>query len=233
MRAHIPLVVKVLEYLSAGGPQSLAELVESTGESDRRVSRVLDRLVARGIISERGGTYHFVSSPSNDRLHAELKQLYQKVAEAPARELLIRGYICQIPRQNLFHKVTFLEALEREGLDRHEVASFLQGEIERDYVREVNVVFTNPESPRVLPICFTEYHFERLRRLGLVQPANGHDHGAGGPSAGESEKYLVARYPVELAGPAEEFMREERRDITRSLQRLGVGGWRGWWWRKR
>jgi len=54
---------QIIDYITASGPSTEAELVTeclANGIRERRVNRVLERMVNNGVLSESGGDYSLV-----------------------------------------------------------------------------------------------------------------------------------------------------------------------------
>ncbi len=230
----LPVILRVLDYLEAHeGPEYLDSIAMALNEPPPYIEEALRKLEGMEVVTAVDGGHAIVPGPRVQRLLAQLVQVYSKVDVESKKELLLRGYICQIPKNSLFHMDTLLGAMEREGLDLHEVTAFLNQESSRKHIKTVYVVYQASSEPLVLPICITPFHLDRLQKKGAVlcweheTLLKREDHDGGQ----EGEVYILSQYPAHISRPAEEYLRHQRRDLNSSLRRMGVVGWHGWWWR--
>ena len=178
------------------------------------------------MVMKEGGLYLYKATPYSEEFSARLAEVYETVSRKPAKELFVRGLICHIPSQYLFHVDTLLEMLEQEGFDREELRQFLQQEHERGYLKIIKLTYIGVE-PHAIPVCIPPFYFYYLRHLGLV------DHGGykrllrGYKDYEFNEQdYLVAQYPPELADPAREYIERARKEMKDSLRRKGLQAWK-------
>jgi len=227
-----PAIIKIVRCLKNSPVEKTEEDIATIiGEPPEYVKKALEKLMAMDVVTTSAKGYVYHDNPDSNRLSNQLEKVYEKVGQRPARQLLIRAYICQVPSEHLFHLNTLLEALEREGLDRAEVVRFLGQEIGDGYLKRIGVIYKALSQSPLFPICVTPFHFERLRRLGAIvaKEYTGLEPRHPGPD-GEEEEYLVINYPRELASAAMEYAVKQKRDLREVLKRMAIMGWSGWLW---
>jgi hypothetical protein len=229
-----PAVVKVIKYLKdTGAKKTQEELATIIDEPLEYVNKALGKLIAINVVTQEEEGYLYHATPDSNQFAAQLMEVYEKVNRKPAKEMLIRGLICQIPPQYLFHIHTLLEILQQEGVEREEFDQFLVQETAKGYLKRIRVVYIGKE-PSIVPIYIPPYYFYRLHHLGII------DHQKYASLKQESkddefqeEDYLIARYPPELANPAREYIERERGELRDNLRKRGLVSWGGGLWRLR
>ena len=225
-----PTVVKLLKHLKDNQVRNTKEqLVTIIEEEEQYVNKALEKLVATNIVSEEGGFYYYKSTPQNEKLSSQLLEVYQTVSQKPAKELLIRGLICQVPSQYLFQADTLFEVIKQEGVTKREFDQFLQQEEEKGYLKRVKVIYIglDPYSP---PVCIPPYYFYYLCHLGIIDRGKYNRLKEGYKDYELREvDYIIARYPPEIATPAKEYIERGRKEIRDNLRRKGLHGWL-WFW---
>jgi len=229
-----PAIVKLVRYLKdTGARKTQEELATIIDEPLEYVNKALGRLIAIDVVTQEEGGYLYHVTPDSDQFSAQLVEVYEKVNRKPAKEMLIRGMICQIPSQYLFHIHTLLEILQREGIESEEFDQFLEQEIAQGYLTRIRVVYIG-KGLSIIPIYIPPYYFYRLHQLGII------DHQKYDSLKQEykddefqEEDYLIARYPPELANPAREYIARERGQLRDNLKMRGLVSWGGGLWRFR
>ena len=188
-------------------PRSYNDIISAVHEGQALVERALNRLITEGIVDRRDEGYCYTATPRADELSQKLFALYEKAASRQRLELLGRGLICQAEEYYPLRLGTFVQVLEREGFAFEDVTRFLDGEVEKGYVKRVPGIFgarVSGSPPLCIPPYYglwqtSEYQFEHVREgsCGAV------------PSHGE-EDYLIGDYPAELAEPAIRYVETER-----------------------
>ncbi len=234
----MPAIVKVLQYLSdhpAGA--SREEITGATGESSTHVDKALNKLKSLGVIDKRDGVYFYMPGQANDCLSDQLLKVYQTITHERARDLFVRGLICQVPSQHPIHLETLLDIAEKEGMDRHALRRFLQQEIARGYVKRMGIVFgkTNAIGTTILlPVYLTPYHWIGLRSQGDIKT---YEYETLDPDAprreADEEDYILAQYPPELATSAREYMKDRGKELVQYLRDMDTMFWGGWLWRRK
>ena len=228
----MPTIAKVLRYLKdTRAKKTQKELAIIIDEPEESVNKALERLIAIDVIAQEAGDYFYVPTPESDEFSTRLMEIYDKVSQKPAKELLMRGLICQIPSQYLFHIPTLLEILEREGFDKQELDQFLEQESANGYLKRIRVVYVGLESS-IIPICIPPFYFHYLSQLGIIDDQKYSslrreykEHES------REEDYLIAQYPPELANPAKEYIERERRELKDNLHRRDLVSWGGGLWK--
>jgi len=229
-----PAIVKLVNYLKdTGAKKTQEELATIIDEPLEYVNKALGRLTAIDVVTHEEGGYLYHATPDSDQFSAQLVEVYEKVNRKPAKEMLIRGLICQIPSQYLFHIHTLLEILQQEGVEREEFDQFLEQEIDKGYLKRIRVVYIGKRIS-IIPIYIPPYYFYRLHHLGIIDHQE-YDSLKQGDRDYEfqEEDYLIAQYPPELANPAREYIGRERGELRDNLRRRGLVSWGGGLWRFR
>ena len=131
-----PTLVKVLRYLQGNAaPSAYNDIISAVGEGQALVDKALGKLVVEGIVESGDEGYCYRATARAEELCQKLFALYEQVAAQPELELLARGLLCQASGYYLLRMNTFLEVLEEEGFTPEDVTRFLDGEIERGYVK--------------------------------------------------------------------------------------------------
>ncbi len=227
-----PTIIKVLKYLKdTGAKKTKEELATIIEEELEYVNKALERLVTINVVTQKEEGFLYHTTPYSDEFSARLLEVYETVSRKPAKELIMRGLICQIPSQYLLHIHTLLEILGQEGVDKQELEQFLEQEMANGYLRRIKVIYIGIE-PSTIPICIPPYYYYHLRHLGIIdhekyksikQEYQGYEL--------HEEDYLIAQYPPEVANPAKEYIERERKEMRDSLRRKGWLSWGGELWR--
>jgi len=229
-----PTIVKLVRYLKdTGAKKTQGELATIIDEPLEYVNKALGRLIAIDVVAQEEEGYLYHATPDSDQFSARLVEIYEKVNRKPAKEMLIRGMICQIPPQYLFHIHTLLEILQREGVEREEFDRFLEQEIAQGYLKRIRVVYIGKELS-IIPIYIPPYYFYRLHHLGIIDHQKYASFKQGyKDDKFQEEDYLIARYPPELANTAREYIERERGELRDNLRKRGSVSWGGGLWRLR
>ncbi len=226
-----PTVVKLLKHLRDNrASNTKEELASIIGEEQHYVDKALERLVAIDIVNGERGFYNYKATSYSENFCSQLIEVYDTLSKKPAKELFIRGLICQVPSQYLFRVDTLLEVLEQEGFDREEIEQFLAQEVERGYLRRLRVIYIGIE-PYEIPICIPPLYFNYLGHLGIID--QGRYNGLKEEYKDyefQGTDYIVARYPAELATSAKGYIERERKEVKEHLKRKGLFAWPGRIW---
>jgi len=167
-----PAIVKLVRYLKdTGARKTQEELATIIDEPLEYVNKALGRLIAIDVVTQEEGGYLYHVTPDSDQFSAQLVEVYEKVNRKPAKEMLIRGMICQIPSQYLFHIHTLLEILQREGVESEEFDQFLEQEIAQGYLTRIRVVYIG-KGLSIIPIYIPPYYFIAFTSWGLSTTRN-------------------------------------------------------------
>src|SRR4030042_1524155 len=122
-----PTIIKMLKYFrDTNAKKTKEDLAVIIGESPEYVNKALEKVIAlNGVVSEEGAYYYNTTTPNN-KLAERLIELYEIASRKLAKELLIRGLMCQIPYQHMFHLPTLIEILKKEGIEGQELDQFLK-----------------------------------------------------------------------------------------------------------
>lgn len=228
----VPTIVKVLNYLKGvKAKKTKEELFISIDEPQEYVNKALEKLIAIDIVAQEGCDYSYNDNPFSGEFCDRLAELYESLSRKPDKELLIRGLICQIPSQYLFHLPTLVQMLQKEGIDEQELHQFLEQEITNGYLKRIKAHYIDME-PHVTPICIPPFYLHYLNHLGIIDhdmySSSKHDYRA---DKLEEEDYLIAQYPPELANSAKNYIEEERKELKDNLRSREMVSWGGGLWR--
>lgn len=229
-----PTIVKVLNYLKdTKVKKTKEELSISIDEPQEYVNKALEKLIAIDVVTQEEGDYLYNDTPSSGEFCYRLAKLYETLGRKPNKELLIRGLICQIPSQYLFHFPTLVQMMQKEGIDKQELDQFLEQEIANGYLKIIRAVYTEMEPP-VIPICIPPFYFNYLGHLGVINCDwyKSHRQEQRDYELWE-EDYLIAQYPSELANPAKEYIEGERKELKNNFRSRELVSWGGGLWRFR
>jgi hypothetical protein len=211
-----PTIIKVLKYLrDTKAKKTKEEIAVIIGESPEYVNKALEKLIAVNVVVPEEGAYYYNSTTPNNELAERLMELYEITSRKPAKELLIRGLMCQIPYQHLFHLPTLIELLEKEEIEEQELDQFLEQEIANGYLEMTRVIF---HRYKVIPICM----FPDYSSYPYYYPDGYRSQDS--RCEFKEENYLIVQYPPELANPAKEYIERERTELVNNLRRKGVVG---------
>ena len=221
----VPTLVKVLRYLRGNAaPSTYNDIISGVDEGQALVDRALNKLIAEGIVDHRDEGYCYCATPRAEELCEKLFALYDRVAARPRLELLARGLLCQARGHYLLRMNTFLEVLEEEGFAREDVARFLDGEIERGYVKRTRGALAGRDSilpPMFVPSYYAFRQTSTRQRWQLDERFSELDRLSG------EEDYLIGVYPVEVAEPAVRELERERPGLSQVLKREALRQWYG------
>ena len=223
-----PTILNLLEYLRNSQAERTGEELSSIiNESPKYVNKALERLVAMDMVTKEGGAFLYKATPRSEGLLVQLREVYEAVAKKPEKELLIRGIICHIPPQYLFHFDTLVRMLEGEGIGGEEAKEFLGEEMERGYLKKVRIIYMGID-PYPAPLYIPPFYYYYLCHLGIIDKEKYQqlkekykDYEL------QEEDYLICQYPPELANPAKEYIRRERAEIRDRLRQKGLLSWWG------
>jgi hypothetical protein len=234
MKMFTPAIIKILKYLKENRlRRTKEELALVTEEAPEYINQALAALDTAGLVKLEGDFYTYQAIPANEELFNQLLEVYQLVSQKPAQQLLIRGLICQIPSQYLFHAATLLGIFEEEGIELEELQQFLASEIEEGYLKKARIIYIGLD-PSFIPICIPPYYLHYLYHLGFVDQDSYFEIRQKYPkSQFHEEDYFIAQYPAELATPAKEYLERERGDLKEMLRHKALSSWREGWWRLR
>jgi hypothetical protein len=229
-----PAIVKILKYLKESQlKRTEEEMAFIIAEAPEYVNRALTALDAAGIVKQEKGSYSYQTTPANEKLRQQLLEVYQILDQKPTRQLLMRGLICQVPSQYLFHAKTLIGLLEEAGIEPAEIEEFLASEVELGYLKKVRLLYIGLE-PSFIPICIPPYYFYYLYHLGFIDQEKHYKLKQKYPEEQfQEEDYLIVQYPTELATPAKEYLERERGDLREMLRHKALSNWGEVWWQLR
>ena len=206
--SDVPTLLKVLRYLRANSESSsYNDIISAVHEGQALVDRALNKLVAEGIVNSRDEGYCYTATPRAEELSQKLFALYEKAASRQRLELLGRGLICQAEEYYPLRSGTFVHVLEREGFAFEDVTRFLDGEVEKGYVKKVPGIFgarVSGSPPLFIPPYYGSWQTSRyqFQHVGEWSCASVPPHG--------EDDYVIGDYPAELAEPAIRYMEAEK-----------------------
>lgn len=218
-----PSMVKIVRYLRENQVcKTREEIASIIQEKPEYVNAALDRLIALTVLFQNQGGYTYNTSPHSEQFCNSIMEIYRKVNRRPARELLVRGLICQIPSHYLIHAHTLIELLQGQGFEKKELQEFLEQEIENGYLRRIRVICLGIR-PFSIPVYVPSYYLSHLRILGWEEYSSLH-HDQKVTEFFE-EDYLIGYYPPELSQPAREYIEKEGQELKAKLRERGMAPW--------
>lgn len=218
-----PTLVKVLRYLQGNAaPSAYNDIISAVGEGQALVDRALSKLVAEGIVGSGDEGYCYVATRRAEDFCQKLFALYEQLAAQPRLELLARGLLCQASGYYLLRMDSFLQVLEEEGFAREEISRFLDGEIERGYVKRTRGTLAARVSispPMFVPSYYALRHKEVRKRQQLKEGSSQSE------PLSQEEDYLVGVYPPEVTQPAIQYMETQKPGLSQVLKAEAYRQW--------
>ena len=218
-----PTLVKVLRYLRGNAaPSAYNDIISAVGEGQALVDRALGKLVAQGIVENGDEGYCYLATARAEELCQKLFALYEQLAAQPRLELLARGLLCQASGYYLLRMNAFLEVLEEEGFPSGDVTRFLDGEIERGYVKRTRgslAGLVSISAPMFVP---SYYALRGTGSHGQQQPGAW---GADRDCLSREEDYLIGVYPPEVAEPAIQYVETQKPGLSQVLKAEAYRQW--------
>lgn len=220
-----PTLLKVLEYLrESKKPHTREDITRVIRKSQIQVTKALDKLCQKGMISSREQCYVYEDTPKAENFLKKMKAVYCQVANQPRLELVVRGLLSQLPLGYLLRLENVLELLGKENISREEAKIFLAKETEAGYLRQVKVIYTGV-TPTIPPLYIPSYYISQLRDVNSSEydKVKRQCHSRG--EAFHEEDYLMGKYPPELAEPAREGFEKEKKEVVELLKEQALSQW--------
>jgi len=218
-----PTLIKVLRYLQRNAaPSAYNDIISAVGEGQALVDRALGKLVGEGIVESVDEGYCYLATARAEGLCQKLFALYEQVAAQPRLELLARGLLCQASGYYLLRMNTFLEVLEEEGFNPEDVTRFLDGEIERGYVKRARGALAGRVSISA-PMFVPSYY--ALRGTGFRDQQQPGAWDADRDCLSGEEDYLIGVYPPEVAEPAIQYVETQKPGLSQVLKGEAYRQW--------
>jgi len=220
--SDIPTLVNILRYLySNAEPSTYGNIITTVQKEQELVDRALDELVSQGIIEKRDEYYHYKSTPEAEEITQKFFALYEKVLRTPQMELLVCGLLSRAGGGHPLRMNTLLHVLATEGHAADDVLNFLNKEVEKGYIKKVQVNLIGMDltlCPVLIPASYTprlqvdtsEYEIAK----GWCQDLD---------LSSTEEDYLIGNYPDELAEASVQYVEtEKQRAVTEVLREEAV-----------
>lgn len=211
--SHIPVPVKVLEYLKCRKGLCEKEIADALKESQESVGKVLNKFVERDVLVKEGGTYKL--GPKFELVLEKTLRTYEKVGRKPERGKIIRGFLSLIPRYYLVSLCLLLRIVHEEGFEEEEIEDFLNDEAKRGLVRRIKVL-SNRELPSILPYryywrmkVFYTHEYGRLKKAWKLRGLEIYE-----------RDFLAVRYPAGLINSTKEYLRGKEEFIEKVKREL-------------
>lgn len=226
-----PTILRVLEFLrDSGTAANIPDIINRVQESQEYITPALATLVEDDIISFSDGTYHYTPTPRTEQFFGDLLEVYRRVSRRPEQENIVRGLLSQLPAHYLLRAESIFEVLGRESMDHAETSSLLQLEIDAGYLKRVKVLFAGPKYFSC-PVYIPPYYATNLESISPEQfDAARLDCQTHGIPYSE-EDYLMGCYPPDVAEPARDYLKKEKREIVDYLRSQYHSDW--FWFRLR
>ncbi len=217
-----PTLVRILRILQDKGGKASEEEIRGalSGEKPAYIDRAFEELRNRGILRREGDLWEISSSPEIEALVQKLFALYEKVARAAKKEMLVRGILSRTSWHYLLRFEVLLEILEQEGFEREEIREFIQKEVERGYIEKFKVVWVGKASGA--PIFMPSYY---LSYLAYISPEEYRKLRGNTSVPVFEDEYLLGKYPDEVAAPAREYMEREHKELCNMLRERAFFHW--------
>lgn len=201
----LPVIVRILKYLRNNRGKGLTEeeIIEGICAEREYVDQALEKLVQKGIVLRENEHYLYQATPWADDFSQKVLTLYERmrIRRRPLKELLIRGAIAS---QSAVKAEALLKALEEEGINKEEILAFIENEVQKGYIKRMRLVYLDMGT-FIIPLAkyfpTIELSWDELaeiresyRRVGLELC---------------EDVYLIENYPLELARPAREYLKQE------------------------
>lgn len=226
-----PTILKILEFLrDSGTATSASDITNSVQESQDYISNALATLVKEDAIILTSGKYNYTPTPKTEQFFGNLLEVYRRVSRRPEQESIVRGLLSQLPAHYLLRAEAIVEVLSRENMDREESNQLMQQESDAGYLKKVKVLFSGPKHFSC-PVYIPPYYATNLESIspGQFETARADCQSQGTPFS--EEDYLMGCYPPELAEPAREYLKKEKREIVDYLRSQYHSDW--FWFRLR
>lgn len=213
----VPTIVQILRHLRRDGEaHTYEDIINETSRSQENVKRALAKLVESKIIKSEESFYRYIPTPEAEEFCQKLFDLYEKAAQKPRMELIVRGILSSSAR-HLFKLSKLLEVLEKEGFSSEDVSQLLEEDINKGCLRRLKLIFVTrfPFSP---PIYMPSGHVLHFREVHPQEYKNLKEYSQSKGLCFIEEEYLQPNYPPELAEQGRRYLEKQARQILESLR---------------
>lgn len=218
-----PTLVKVLRYLRDNtAPSTYNDIISTVQEGQVLIDRALNKLLTEGIVERRDQYYCYTATPRAEELCQKLFALYEKMAKSSQLELLARGLLCQSGKYYVLRVNTFLQVLGKEGFTQEDMTHFLNGEVERGYVKRVRGFFVAKVSASARLFMPSYYP---VRQVSADEYRQLKERASDSGLLCSEEDYFIGAYPAELAEPTIRYMETRKQELKQVLEREPLREW--------
>ena len=193
------------------------------------VARALEKLGETRLVAKSGDYYSYRRTIENEEFSKRMLAVYEKIGRKCVVESLVIGLLSAAVRdKHLLKENTLLRVMGEEGFGVDEICGFVQQKVDEGHVRRLRVALRKEKdeffpAPPVIPWHYTS---RLIRMKGDEYEKVKRRWGEEGFFVQE-EDYLIADFPLEIAGPAAEYLYRAMAHVPQKIEDESYQWWLG------